>query len=256
MDISNAISVVSVAVVVIVLLPLIVGGVFVIVVVANRADPDPSGRRPAVVYAFGTAFVTLFASLFATTGLVASLCQLIGPHVSADPGFDLRPSSALHPIGDAAARGSVIAGLIALAAGVAFVAHLRAAFRGSDGAPAGHPVARVKASYVSAVAFVTVLTTIGASVVAVYSIFRIVAPGVFAPDGPGDRAAMLRTFLPAVFLAVASLVILLAHLRHAPPPFRPSLFNFGGPAPAASPSRIPETPRGESARSDGDTPPA
>lgn len=239
MGISNAISLIGLVIVAVAMLPLVGVGVFVIVVVANRADPDPSGRRPATVYAFGTAFVTLFVTLFATTGLVASLCQLIGTHRSNPLAFGstLGPAlgGPLHPIGDAVARASVVTGLIALAAGLAFATHLRAAFRGSAGAPVGHPVARVRASYVSAVAFVAVLTAIAASVAALYSIFRIVAPGVFAPSGPADRAAVLRALLPALFLAVASLVILFGHLRQAPPPFRPTLFNRRGPAPAAAP---------------------
>ena len=34
-------------------------GLLVIIIIANRADPDPSGRRPQSVYFFAVSFVTL-----------------------------------------------------------------------------------------------------------------------------------------------------------------------------------------------------
>ena len=42
---------------------LTVVGVLVIVIVSNRADPDPSGRRPLSVYLFGISFVTLLTAV-------------------------------------------------------------------------------------------------------------------------------------------------------------------------------------------------
>jgi len=228
MNMGGLFSVIGIIVVAVLLLPLIVGGIFVIVVVANRAEPDASGRRPAVVYAYGTAYLTLFTALFATTTLVGSLSRLIGSHGSAGidakiaAGFGDRAVS-LHPIGDAVARGSVAAGLVALAAGIACALHLSAAARGSAGAPATDPIARVRASYISATSFLCVLIAIGGSVVAVYSIFRVAAPGVFAPHASHDRVGLLRTLIPATYITVAALVILVAHVRQAPSPFQ-SLF--------------------------------
>src|SRR5437763_14643459 len=83
MQLSGLFFAIGLAIAAILLLPLLVGGVFVVVVVANRADPDPTGRRPALVYSLGTAFLTLFATLFATTAFVASLCRLFGSHPGA-----------------------------------------------------------------------------------------------------------------------------------------------------------------------------
>src|SRR3954453_18401822 len=117
MEFGAVFSLVAVVVGIILLLPLIVGGVFLVVVVANRADPDPSGHRPAAVYAFATSFLTLFVTLFATTALVAWLCQLIGSRDSGLPGrySDYEGlnqtgqlSGHLHPLGDAVARASVL----------------------------------------------------------------------------------------------------------------------------------------------------
>src|SRR4051812_40054897 len=122
MDVGAVFSLVAFVVGIILLLPLLVGGVFLVVVVANRADPDPSGQRPAVVYAFATSFLTLFVTLFATTALVAWLCQLIGSHGGGMPrvysDYEGISGGHLHPLGDAVARGAVMSGLIALVAGL------------------------------------------------------------------------------------------------------------------------------------------
>jgi hypothetical protein len=230
----------------ILLLPLIVGGVFVVVVVANRADPDLSGRRPAVVYALATAFLTLFVTLFATTALVAWLCQLIGDRpaqaIFEDSSFGASSfafGGHEHPLGDAVARGAVMSALVALVAGLVFVLHVRAAARASADLPTVEPVARARSSYIAAVAFVTVTIIIVAAVVVLYDIFRGIAPGVFTESGRGGSVEVLRSMIPAFYLLVASLVILAAHLRFAPPPFRPGVFSpwYGGPtAPVAEPA--------------------
>src|SRR4051795_7912448 len=89
MDFSGIAFAIALAVSFVVLLPLLFGGVFVIVVVANRADPDVSGRRPAVVYGFATAFLTLFVTLFGTVAVVAALSNLIGPHRGAGGGGEV-----------------------------------------------------------------------------------------------------------------------------------------------------------------------
>ena len=75
---------------------LTVVGVLVIVIVSNRADPDPTGRRPLSVYLFGISFVTLLAAVIGSVAVVESLVSLIG---SSGPGF-----------GNAVARGAVLVG--------------------------------------------------------------------------------------------------------------------------------------------------
>jgi hypothetical protein len=211
---------------VVLLIPLLIGGVFVIVTVANRADPDPTGRRPAVVYGFAIAFVTLFVTLFATAGFIASLCNLIGSHATRRSSGGIlggltHHATSLHPVGDAVARGCVLSLLIAVVAGVVYYLHATAAARASADAVTGDPNARVRASYISAVSFVAVGIVVVSLIVVLYDVFRLIAPGVFAPDLAGDRVVVLRSFLPALYLAVVSTALLLMHLRHAPEPFRP-----------------------------------
>src|SRR5580765_1447001 len=111
MDLSGVFSIVFFVVALVLLLPLLIGGVFVVVVVANRAEPDPSGNRPALVYALGVAFLTLFTTLFATTAFVASLCRLIGSHggrVRFLPGSVTVIVGHRHPLGYSVARAAVL----------------------------------------------------------------------------------------------------------------------------------------------------
>ena len=54
-----------------VLVVLALVGVFVIIVVANRADPDPSGRRPQSVYCFAVSFITLSTSIIGSAVVVS-----------------------------------------------------------------------------------------------------------------------------------------------------------------------------------------
>ena len=78
MDLGSLVSIIGIIAGVILLLPILVGGVFVILIVANRAEADPTGRRPGVVYLYAVSFITLFVTLFSTFVVVAQLCTLIG----------------------------------------------------------------------------------------------------------------------------------------------------------------------------------
>jgi hypothetical protein len=181
---------------------LAVVGVFVIVVAANRAEPDPSGRRPLSVYLFATSFIALIAAVVGSVTVVSSLVQLIGTH----PGYS-RPG--VHPIGDAAARGAVLGGLITLISVAILVVHLRRGleFAGADG-EAG-PSRRVARSYVAAVAFLSVLVVLAATVMGIYLIFEIAGPGVFG--GGGGRIPAVRSLIVVAYVGIVAGLILHTH---------------------------------------------
>lgn len=262
MALSGLFTIVFLVIAVILLIPLLIGAVFVVVVVANRAEPDPSGRRPALVYSLGVAFLTLFTTLFATTAFVAALCRLIGsgPRSAAVSALFSAGSSGgshRHPLGDSVARQAVLSALVAIIAGVVCWLHARAAARAAEPVAIGiDPLARVRSSYVAAVSFVAVFLVVGSVVVVVYDIIRGIAPGVFNASGHAGSVEVLRSLIPALYLALAAGAILLAHLRSAPPPFRPGVFGgwFGGspastagsaatPAPTlAAPTEVIESP--------------
>jgi hypothetical protein len=177
-------------------------GVFVIIVVANRADPDPTGRRPQSVYYFAVSFVTLLTSVVGSAIVVSSLVRLIGHSGSS--------------IGDSVARIAVVGGLITLVSLFLLIVHLR---RGLELARARteptSPSRRVGQSYVSAVAFVSVLVLLVVTVFAIYLVFAIAGPGVFGSFGGHTPA--LRYLIDSVYFGVVAVVILRTHRRFVPP---------------------------------------
>jgi hypothetical protein len=169
-------------------------GLFIIVVVANRADPDPTGHRPQSVYYFAVSFVTLVTTIIGTIVVVFSLVQLIGNH---GPG-----------LGDSTARAAVLGALIAVVSGALLRTHLQ---RGvnltrSEGAD---PSRRVGQSYVSAVSFLAVLILLVMTILAVYLVFALAGPGVFGSFG--GRTAAGRYLIDAVYSGLVAGFVLRAH---------------------------------------------
>jgi len=185
-----------------VLILLAVVGVFVIIVVANRADPDPSGRRPQSVYCFAVSFITLSTSIIGSTVVVSGVVRLVGSHSGS--------------ITNSVARTIVIGGLITLISLVLLITHLRRGLvlaRAEDAVPS--PSQRIGQSYVAAVAFVSILSLLVIGVVATYLVFALAGPGVFGSFG--GRAQSARVLVVAVYLGVIAGVVLRAHRNLVPP---------------------------------------
>ena len=181
-----------------VLAVLSVVGIFVIIVVANRADPDPSGRRPQSVFYFAVSFVTLATTVLGSAVVVAGLVVLVGNHS--------------HSVSNPAARGILFGGLITIISAVLLTLHLRRglALSRADRALQG-PSQRVGQSYVSSVAFVSVLSLLVLGVFSVYLIFAIVGPGVFG--SLGGRSDTIRVLIVAAYLCVAAATVLWTHRK-------------------------------------------
>lgn len=196
----------SLAAIVVVFALLALVGILVIVVVANRAEPDPNGRRPQAVYFFGVSFVTIIISVIGSTLVVSSLTRFIGSHAS--------------PIADSVTRAVVLGGLITVFSGTVLMTHVR---RGTDLAvsdpPApGGPSRRVAQSYVSAVSFLAVLTLLIAAIAAIYIVLAIAAPGVFG--SLGGRAHAGRYLIEDVYVGLLMVLILWTHRQIVPPGLR------------------------------------
>jgi hypothetical protein len=199
--------------VVVLLFALSLIGVFVIIVIANRADPDPSGRRPQSVYYFIVSFVTLSVAILGSAVIVAGVASLVGHHSNA--------------ASNAAARAIVFGALATLVGVFLLVTHLR---RGldlarADSEPPG-PSRRVGQSYVSSVAFVSVVSLLVLFVFIVYLIFALVAPGVFG--SLGGQADTARAIVVALYLWVAAIVVWSTHHNL----LSPGLDVFGRPRPS------------------------
>ncbi len=206
--------------------------VFVVIVVANRADPDPSGQRPLAVYLFGISFFSIFVVLFGTFAMVLGLVQLMGSHPDVI-------SNSQHPVGDAVVRVVVLGGIIVVVAAVVLVTSLRRAVALPEVAQRQPgPVSRVAQSYAASVSFAALFIGAVSLVVFLYEVFRILAPGVF--ELTGTKVAAARVLVAALYLAFASAAIVLAHARLLPAgglgPRRRTDDTFSSFPPAASPT--------------------
>jgi hypothetical protein len=192
-----------------VLAVLSVVGIFVIIVVANRADPDPSGRRPQSVLYFAVSFVTLATTVLGSAVVVAGVVVLVGNHS--------------HSVSNPAARAIVFGGLVTLISAFLLSVHLRRglALARADGEFHG-PSQRVGQSYVSAVAFVSVLSILVLGVFSVYLIFALAGPGVFG--SLGGTADTVRVLIVSAYLLVAAETVLWTHRKIV----KPGLDLFGG----------------------------
>jgi hypothetical protein len=181
--------------------------VLVVLIVANRAEPDPRGMRSHTVYLFGMSFVTLQLTFSGSVLIVTALFSLIAPHYS--------------PMTNAVAREVVIGALLVLIAGSVWLLHLR---RGIDVAKGDsgpvQPNTRVMNSYAGVVAFIYLLQLILSFGVAVYLLLALIAPGVFGSLG-SSRSGTLALLLDLVYIMVASGTILLIHADLGPSVYPP-----------------------------------
>jgi hypothetical protein len=191
----------------------------IILIVANRSEPDERGMRPQSVYLFGMSFVTLQLTFAGSVLIVTSLISLISPHVS--------------PLTNSVARAVVIGALIVVLAGLTLVLHLGRGIETArgDAGPTG-PNLRVMMSYAAVVGFIYFLQVIFALGVAVYLVFALIAPGVFGSIG-SSRSGTLATLLDLVYVMVASAYIVVAHSAIGPSAVTRRAATNGGATPTA-----------------------
>ena len=187
---------------------------FVIIVVANRAEPDPRGLRPLSVYLFALTFVMLELAYSGTVLIVTSLFSLIGPHSA--------------PLTNSVARSVVIGAILLVIAGITMVTHLRKGLEIARGdARADGPNARILHTYVSVVTFLYLVTALVSLGLSIYFLFELISPAVFGGGGAG-RSAIVEVLLDVLYIMVASGLIVVAHSTLG----GPSIFRFEKGAPA------------------------
>lgn len=201
--------------------------VLVVLIVANRAEPDPRGMRPHTVYLFGMSFVTLQFTFGGSVLIVSALFSLIAPHYS--------------PMGNAVAREVVIGALFVVIAGSVWVLHLRRGITTANGdSGTFRPNTRVMNSYAGIVGFVYLLELIFSFGIAIYLLLALIAPGVFGSVG-STRSGTLALLLDFVYIMVASAIVLMIHANLGPSVFPPRPVPSVG-APAAPEASTPPTP--------------
>ncbi len=169
--------------------------VVIIALVANRADPDPSGRRPQSVYFFIVSFVTITVATSASALIVGSILGLTASH----------PTS----VGHVLIRLLVISALLTAVSLVLFTLHMRRGLLFARGESAAGPSRRVGQSYVSIVAFVSIMVMLVAGVFSIYLLLSLIAPGAFGSFG--GRAWTLRILIEMAYLTIVATYILWIH---------------------------------------------
>jgi hypothetical protein len=189
---------------------------YVIIVIANRADPDPSGKRPMAAYLFGGSFLSLWIAYTGSIIVVEALVSLMHSNT---------PSS------NTVARMVVIGFLMVLVGGVTHVLHRQRGLALSDSeTDPSSPTKRVMRSYVAAVSFISVLIVLISSMVLGYLIFQFVAPGVFGATG--SRVDTLSSIVDLVYIVGATAFVFFAHQALAPASLR--LLSRGSSTPSAA----------------------
>jgi hypothetical protein len=179
----------------------------IILIVANRAEPDQRGVRPLSVYLFGMSFVTLQLTFAGSVLVVTSLFSVIAPHAS--------------PVTNSVAREVVVGGIFVVLAGATLLLHLGRGIETARGdGPVTGPNLRVMHSYAGVVGFIYFLQLIFAFGVSIYLVLSLVAPGVFGSIG-STRSGTLALLLDFVYVMLASGYIVVAHSAIGPSVLRP-----------------------------------
>jgi len=173
---------------------------YVIIVIANRADPDPTGKRPVAAYLFGGSFLTLWITYVGFLSISSTLIGLLGSHTAQ---FSLTEK---HPYLDQVVRNLSLGVLVTAVAGAAYVLHRRRGIElATSEADPSSPSRRVMKGYIAAVSFISTVIIIVATMVFAYTFLELIAPGVFQATG-GRTETWITLLETAVLLGVTVLV--------------------------------------------------
>ena len=172
---------------------------YIIIVVANRAEPDPSGNRTSTIYHVGTAFIALWLEIAGVITIFVTLFNLIGA------GNAVSYSGAVHPLRDSTIRGITIGLLLSIIGGYTALTHrVKAIELANNDEVVASPSKRVVRSYAAVVSFVSVIVVVITSLALLWAVLGLVAPGVYET---GSRTNDFRLLLDeATVVAVFSWV--------------------------------------------------
>jgi hypothetical protein len=172
---------------------------YIIIVVANRAEPDPTGNRTSAIFHVGTAFIALWLEIAGVITIFFTLFDLIGA------GSRTYFSTEVHPLGDATIRGITIGLLLSIVGGYTALTHRAKAMElASNDEVVASPTKRVVRSYAAVVSFICVIVVVVTLLVFLWAVLGLIAPGVYQT---GSRTDDFRVLLDAAtVLAVFSWV--------------------------------------------------
>jgi hypothetical protein len=178
---------------------------YIIIVVANRAEPDPTGNRTSAIYHVGTAFIALWLEIAGVITIFFTLFNLIGAKSTTN--F----STEVHPLGDSTIRGITIGLLLSIVGGYTALTHRAKAIElaTSDEGEAG-PSKRVVRSYAAVVSFISVLVVVVTLLAFAWAVLGLIAPGVYQT---GSRTGDIRMLLDEAAVLVVFAWVFSTHRR-------------------------------------------
>ncbi len=176
---------------------------YIIIVVANRAEPDPSGTRTSAIYHVGTAFIALWLEIAGAITIFVTLFNLIGT------GSTTFFSNEIHPLRDSTIRGITIGILLSLVGGYTAISHRSKAIDLANVDPAG-PSSRVLRSYAAVVSFISIVVVVVTLLAFAWSALGQIAPGVYETGG---RIQDLRNLLDEAAVLVIFTWVFSTHRR-------------------------------------------
>lgn len=199
----------------------------ILVLAGGRGEVDDTGRRTYSLYVAVVSFVTIFTALVAFTAIVNSVMDKVVDEPQTDDvifedgqngGFDFEFGTGDGgDENDRIARTSVQAGLVGAVALGVLVFHVRR--RRDLVAPAdftGSAAWRVDRAYLYAVCFTAILVFLFAAAIALYAVFRVIAPGVTGgADEDLERQLGIQQLVTLGFLSAVAGGIFLWSWRHA-----------------------------------------
>jgi len=178
---------------------------YIIIVVANRAEPDPTGHRTSAIYHVGTAFIALWLEIVGVITIFFTLFALIYS------GNTTYFSSEVHPLGDSTIRGITIGLLLSIVGGYTALTHRsRAIELASSDESLTSPSKRVVRSYAAVVSFISVLVVVVMTLAFVWSLLGLIAPGVYQI---GSRTHDVRTLLDEATVLLVFAWVFSTHRR-------------------------------------------
>ncbi len=178
---------------------------YIIIVVANRAEPDPSGNRTSAIYHVGTAFIALWLEIAGVITIFVTLFALVGA------GGTTYFSTEVHPLGDSTIRGITIGLLLSVVGGYTSLTHRTKALdlAHRDETAAG-PSRRVVRSYAAVVSFISVLVVVVTSLACLWAVLGLIAPGVYQT---GPRTGDVRLLLDEATVLLVFAWVFSTHRR-------------------------------------------
>jgi uncharacterized membrane protein YjgN (DUF898 family) len=197
----------------------------ILVLAGGRGEVDETGRRTYSLYLAVVSFVALFTALVAFTAVVNAVMDKVVDEETDEIVFGDGPgdleldfdTGAGGDENDRITRESVQAGLVGAVALGVLVFHFRRRHDLVGRADFGGSAAwRVDRAYLYAVCFTAVLIFLFAAAVALYAVFRVIAPGVTGSgDSDLERQLGIQQLVTLGFLSTTAGAIFLWSWRRA-----------------------------------------